>query len=111
MISFKSFLCRIFRRMDSYNEKQNIVWHYICKNGHKWNSHSSPTGSFCADNYFMEETICPECKTTICTGKVYKNGKATGEGSIHIWFIEREKLKRKKTKKIKRINLIMKGGN
>lgn len=78
----------IFLEMDEERKKNNEVWHYTCNNGHKWRSYSSPTGSFCSNKYGMSETACPECKSTITMGEVYRNGIKTQMGAIHMDFKE-----------------------
>lgn len=80
------FMRERYEKRDRENKKNKEVWHYTCENGHKWKSYSSPTGSFCADNYGMKETACPTCRSKICMGNVYKNGKLTGVGACHMGF-------------------------
>lgn len=84
--TFKDYMKQTFKKMDKDRKKNNEVWHYICNNGHKWKSYSSPTGSYCRDKYGMEETACPECHSTICMGNVYINGKKTQMGAMHMNF-------------------------
>ena len=76
--------------MDIERKKRGEVWHYECENGHKWESYSSPTGTLCRDSYGMTETCCPKCKSTICRGNVYKNGKLTDMGACHVDFKEKK---------------------
>lgn len=77
-----------YRKMDKENKKDKKVWHYECVNGHKWKSYSSPTSTYCRDKYGMTETCCPECKSVVCKGDVYVNGKLTGMGAQVIGFAE-----------------------
>lgn len=84
--TFEDFMVEEFEKMDKDRKKRGEVWHYICINGHKWKSFSSPTGSFCSDKYGMTETACPDCGSTICKGDVYINGKLTCMGAMHMDF-------------------------
>ena len=65
-------------------EKDKEIWYYECENGHKWKSRESPRGTY----LFGEkgQTKCPICKSPICLGNVYINGKLTGMGSMHVAF-------------------------
>ena len=69
------------------------VWHYTCKNGHKWENKQSPRGTY----LFGEsgQTKCPICKSSICRGEVYINGKITSAGAVHVDFQEEKRRKRK----------------
>ena len=76
----------MYEEIDEECKRKDEVWHYECINGHKWKSHSSPTSTFCRDSYGMKETICPECGSTICRGDVYRDGKKTCMGAMHVGF-------------------------
>ena len=82
----KAFTRNIYKEMDEKRKERREVWHYTCENGHKWKSNSSPTSTFCRDNYGMKETACPKCNSTICMGSVYINGKFANMGAIHCGF-------------------------
>ena len=90
-LSKSAFTRKMYADMDEERKKKGEVWHYECYNGHTWQSYSSPTGSFCADNYGMEQTACPECGTEVCKGDVYRNGKKTTIGAFHIGFTKKRK--------------------
>ena len=62
-------------------EKNKEIWHYTCENRHKWESWESPGGGI-----FAPSTTCPRCKSIICRGEVYINGKKTEMGAAHTDF-------------------------
>jgi len=68
--------------MRKMNKKE--VWHYTCKNGHKWESKNSPRGTY----VYGEEgqTRCPTCTTPVCKGGLYINGNPTDMGAVHMNF-------------------------
>ena len=82
-----NFLKRLFKK-ESLKDKE--VWHYMCKNSHKWKSMESPKGTYV---YGIEgQTRCPICQSTIIMGDVYINGEKTIMGAIHQDF----KIKKRK---------------
>jgi len=89
--TFTEFVEDVYKDIDKIREKNREVWHYTCENGHKWKSYSSPTGSYCADVFGMEETCCPICKSKITIGNVYINGKKTQMGAMHCDFGKNKK--------------------
>ena len=76
-------------------EKNKEIWHYTCENNHKWKSLQSPRGAFIYGE--SGQTKCPVCKSSICQGHVYINGKYAQMGAMHSDF----KFKNKKWKKKK----------
>jgi len=64
--------------------KNKEVWHYTCENGHKWETTQSPRGTYVYGE--SGQTRCPTCKSPICKGKVYINGKYANMGAMHIGF-------------------------
>lgn len=94
--SFNAFTKRMYTKMDEKRKKNNEVWHYTCENGHKWESYSSPGGTFCEETYGMLRTRCPTCNSDICMGSVYINGEKTAMGAVHIDMIGKQGVTRKK---------------
>lgn len=81
----------IFEDLDK-NRKE--MGHYTCINGHKWLSKESPTGSFCASMYGMQETKCSTCQTTVCRVDFMLDGKIIW-GAMHEGFLEpKQKVKK-----------------
>lgn len=89
---FRPFMSReaytrlLFKRIDEARMQRGEIYHYECQEGHKWKSYSSPTGSYCAGKFGMEETRCPKCATTICKAMIYKNGVYLNQGTVHEMF-------------------------
>lgn len=65
-------------------EHNREVWHYTCENGHKWKSFQSPRGTYVYGE--RGQTKCPTCKSPVCMGKVYINGKYANMGARHLAF-------------------------
>lgn len=86
--SRSSFVKRMYEKIDEHKKNENEIWHYICQEGHKWKSYSSPKGNAGGGvNLCYEEcTKCPICKTEVCMGNVYINGKETQMGAMHCDF-------------------------
>lgn len=72
--SSEEFVRDTYKQMDKIRKKNKEIWYYTCENGHKWESYSSPGGSYCEYRFGMERTRCPECKSEVCMGEVYING-------------------------------------
>lgn len=72
----------IFKKLRLYLNNGEI-WKYTCKNGHKWESLQSPKGTYLYGE--DGQTKCRICKTPICKGDKYINGKLYG-GAIHQAF-------------------------
>lgn len=77
----KKKLIAYYGEQDKLRQKNKEVWHYICENGHKWQSYSSPRGTYVYGE--SGQTRCPTCKSPICMGEVYINGKKTQMGAMH----------------------------
>ena len=90
-IDIKEYVRKEGEKRDKEREKDKEVWHYTCINGHKWESFSSPRGTY----YFgvSSQTRCPTCLSPICRGEVWINGKITGMGACHEGFLTTEKKK------------------
>lgn len=84
--SFEAFCERLDKRE---SERSGEVWHYICENGHKWDDWKSPRGTCLYGK--SGQTKCPTCKTSVCMGNVYINGKKTQMGAVHCYFGKRRK--------------------
>lgn len=74
--------------------KPREIWHYTCINGHTWESKQSPRGTYCFGE--LGQTRCPVCKTPVCKGDVYIDGKSTTMGAMHIDFIKNKSRRKKK---------------
>lgn len=72
-------------------KERGEVWHYTCQNNHTWKSRESPGGG-----YFAPKTRCPICKTEVCKGEIYINGKITAMGAVHCDYKFPKKPKRRK---------------
>jgi len=73
-------------KLFNFFKKKKEVWHYTCKNGHKWKSNSSPRGTY----VYGEEgqTKCPTCESPVCKGDLYINGNPTTIGAMHKDLLE-----------------------
>ncbi len=93
----EEFVRDMYKEMDRERKKNNEVWHYNCENGHKWESYSSPGGGV-----YAPATTCPECKSEVCMGDVWINGKKTQMGAIHCAYGLKGKKKENKLKELKK---------
>jgi len=79
----------MFKCFKEYGTK----WHYICENGHKWISSESPRGTYLYG--IAGQTRCSVCKSKICNGSVYIDGKYAGMGAVHVDFKNKKKRDKK----------------
>ena len=77
----------IFRDMNKENKKNKEVWHYTCECGNKWESYSSPKGTYVYGE--SGQTKCPKCKSPVCCAMVYINGKYVNMGACHVGWKEK----------------------
>ncbi len=89
----KTNLISYYEEQDKLRQKNKEVWHYTCENGHKWESYSSPRGTYVYGE--SGQTRCSVCGSTVTMGEVYINGKKTQMGAMHMAYGLKGKKKEK----------------